>query len=104
MTKEALCHKWRNIGYSQAKNIIDELENLGFIGEYNGLNPRDIYMKDKKMRCNCEKFDKHIKSINDIITLISSKTGNNNVLGKDYEIFKFCPWCGEKLIDINDDV
>lgn len=30
--------------YSQAKNIIDELETLGLIGKYNGFDTRQIFI------------------------------------------------------------
>lgn len=47
--------------------------------------------------CSCNKYEKMLNKIDSIIQLHAIRTENNHPLGKDYEPFKFCPWCGKRL-------
>lgn len=78
------------VGYSQAAKIIDQLEELGLIGPYQGTKPREIMMTQSQWEeIKCER----IESMTSTMTTIESELYKiDNMEGHDFEY-----WCAELL-------
>ncbi len=44
----------------------------------------------------CDELTKHVSTLNSVIIGATLRLGYN-VLGDDWEYFKYCPWCGKKF-------
>lgn len=52
-------------------------------------------------KCTCEDWESNIKKINNMISMQANMAWGNKD-GWDGMFFKFCPWCGKKLIEVED--
>jgi hypothetical protein len=55
--------------------------------------------ENKIAKCYCKKWKKHYERLNGLVQLQSIRQGlDPHVLGKDWEGFSYCPWCGIKMV------
>lgn len=45
--RERMLERELGIGYARAGRLLDELEELGIVGSYNGSNPRRVLVDEK---------------------------------------------------------